>query len=213
MATADLLGVLEQGLAEAKKPRETEIDTDGFEYDVETGEVLGHVDTDPAFRIESREHAEWALGRKADIESRLLAIRARKTALLANLVAQEKGQERRLAWWDFRFRSDLVALARQSLGGKKKSVQFDHGAVSFRSSSGTNEIIDMGAAVRFVEDFAPDEVKKTVTATTVLKAAKAQRESYEDESHKVAVDICLRTFLVSSGPKENVTVSTGVASD
>lgn len=196
------------GVSVAPEPqsRRTARDRDGYLYDVETGEVLGHSEVAEAFHIETAEQVDWALERRARIEAELLAVRARKRALLENLAAIERDAERRLAWWEFRFRPEVVAFARSAIEGtRSRTARFAYGSVAFRTSPGTRQILDMGAAVAFVEKYAPGLVKvaRTVNLKAVDEAAGSYREATEEEPE-------LGPFLATSGPREGVTIETGI---
>jgi hypothetical protein len=191
-------------------PRVTAVDSEGFIYDVETGEVLGHetVSEDPVkpFEVDSVEAAEWVLEKRSRIEANILAVEARINALVASLERQRGHFIRQLAWWEYRFQPTLVRLARSLLKGKSRTVNFDHGKVAFRTSKGTNTIIDDQAALAYVRMWCPEKVhvKEWVNVADVLAARQLAAEvAEEDPSQSLP-------FLVSSGPSENVTVETGI---
>jgi phage host-nuclease inhibitor protein Gam len=183
--------------------RETAVTSDGFIYEIETGEIVGRIDLKATWRAEKSDDVEWSLELRAKIESDLAAVRLRKAALLKNLSAIERDHERRLAWWEWRFRPDVVAFARKSLeGSKSKTARFAWGAIKFRMSSGTNTITDPDAAVAFVQERKPEAVKveRSVTVKTVLEVAAALGEAAPTMAH----------FLKSTGPRESATIETGV---
>lgn len=184
--------------------RATAVDPDGWEYDVETGEVLGRADVADAFAIDSPERADWALELRSKIEGDLAGVNARLKAVTAQLQALRRQHERRLAWWDWRFSQGLVAFARSVLAGRSRTVRFGWGSVSFRQTKGHSEIIDMAAAVEFVRAWWPETVRRveTVGVNTVLALAEKVRESTGEDERL--------PFLVTSGPGENVTIITGV---
>ncbi len=190
-------------LVEEPIPAREIINIDGYIVD-DAGEVLGLASVGDDFVPDTTEKVEWVLERMADEEALLLARKAVTAAALANLKARERPHEARLAWLKRRYGMAIIDHARASLDGQKgRTIQFDHGKVSFRTTPGTNDIIDMKAAVEFVESVAPAMVRKEVTVTDVLKAAKAFEEIFGDKP-------TLREVLASSGPGESVTISTGI---
>jgi hypothetical protein len=96
------------------------------------GELIGYVGEKAGWRPETSEDIEWALGKRAEIEADLAAVRLRKAAVLENFKALERRHGQRLAGWDWRFRPDVIAFARKSLeGGKSKTALFGNGAIRF----------------------------------------------------------------------------------
>lgn len=169
------------------------------------GEVLGNVGVERAWRPQASKDVEYALERRSRIEGRLADIRSRKKAMIRNFDAMEKAELRELGWWDWRFRADLIAFARRVLeGGKRKTAQFEFGAIRFRQSAGTNEIVDMDAACDFVAAVRPEAVKveRSVPVKAVLEVVRRLEEGGEVLS--------LHGILKSSGPRETVTIDTGV---
>jgi hypothetical protein len=185
--------------------RRTDVDTDGWVFDLETGEVLGLIDADERFEVDSVERAEWVLEIRSKIEGELVALDVREAALLRQLRTLRAARLRRLAWWDYRFAPSLIAFARSLLAGKERTAQFAWGRVSFRSTRGTTRILDMDAAIDWMKAWNPAKVKirESVTVKDVLATRRAVAEEYGETPEHLG-------FLASSGPGENVTVSTGI---
>jgi hypothetical protein len=184
-------------------------DSDGFLYDELTGEVVGHVETTTRARIDSEPDVDLALDFLARLEANLVAIKARRKALLENLTRLEKSAEARLRWWDFSFRSDILAFARRALGqGKAKTYRSAFGSVAFRATLGTHEILDDTLALGFVERWAPAQVK--VVRSANITAVKQAIEAYRDQNEE---DPSTAMWLRSTGPGEKATISTGLAGD
>lgn len=188
----------------AEVERETAVDSDGWLYDVATGEVLGRPELPDRFTVDSESSAEWALELRSKIEGDLAAVRARKRALVAQLDALESGILRRFAWWEFRFLPSLVDFARQNLPKKGRTWRCPWGAVAFRTTQGSTEIVDMQAAVDWCRAWRPEAVqrKEWVTVAGVREACQAAFAA-TGEGDPVG-------FVKSTGPGESVTVSTGV---
>ena len=185
--------------------RETAVDSDGFLYDVDTGEVLGRADLDDRFEIRDDDAAEWVLELRSKLEGDVIAIDARLKALGEMLRTLRAEKMRRLSWWDYRFSSRLTGYARTKLKGKGRTAVFAWGKVAFRASKGTNTIINMERAVAWMRTWAPERVK--VVESVSVKDALASLELAKDatgEAPEVA------DWLVSSGPQESVTVTTGI---
>jgi hypothetical protein len=185
--------------------RRTDVDPDGWVFDLDSGEVLGRIDADERFEVDSVERAERVLEIRSKIEGELVALDVREAALLRQLRALRAAKLRRLAWWDYRFAPSLIAFARSLLAGKGRTAQFAWGRVSFRSTRGTTRILDMSEAVRWmkVRDLAKVKVKESVTVKDVLETRRAVADEYGETPEPLG-------FLISSGPWESVTVSTGI---
>lgn len=185
--------------------RQIAVDSEGFVYDTETGEVLGMNGVAEVFTVDSAEKADWTLEIRSRIEGQIAGIEARLKAVTEQLKAMRREQVRRLAWWEWKFGSGLIAFARQSLTGRSKTARFGWGSVSFRQTAGTNQIIDMHSAVEWMRTWKPESIRRVETVT--IKDLFAARESVIEETGEEPAF----PFVVSSGPSENVTISTGIA--
>lgn len=185
--------------------RRTDVDPDGWVFDIETGEVVGRIDADERFEVDSIERAEWTLCLRSQLEAELVALDIREAALLRQLRTLRAAKLRRLAWWDYRFAPSLIAFARGLLAGKGRTAQFAWGRVSFRSTRGMTRILDMSEAVSWMRTWAPEKVKvkESVTVKDVLATRRAVAEEYGERPEHLG-------FLASSGPGESVKVSTGI---
>jgi hypothetical protein len=185
--------------------RRTDVDSDGWVFDLDSGEVLGRIDADDRFEIDSIERAEWALRLRSELEGELVALDVREVALLRQLRTLRAAKLRRLAWWDYRFAPSLIAFARSILAGKERTTQFAWGRVSFRATRGTTRILDMTSAVSWMRHWSPEKVrvKESVTVKDVLATRQVVAEEYGETPEHLG-------FLASSGPGEVVKVSTGI---
>lgn len=173
----------------------------------EGGEILDRDDVYEGFRIDSRSKAEWALELLTKIEAELIAIQLREEALHANFRALRKAQERRLKWWEWRFRPDLIEWARRELASERsRTLQLDWGRIRVRAHKESHEISDPNAAVRFVEAWAPGLVKhkKTVGVTAVLAAKKAVEEASDQE------EMVILPFLITRPAGDKWIIDTAV---
>jgi len=180
------------------------VDSDGWLYDPETGEVVGRADVPEAFVVDTQEKAEWVLELRSRIEGDLAGVEARLRAVTQQLEAIRRRHVRRLAWWDWKFSSSLIGFARSCLTGKARTARFGWGSVSFRRTPGTTQICDNAAAVEFVRTWRPELVRvvESVTVKAVAEAKEtALRETGEDEP---------LAFVVRSEPGESVSIVTGI---
>ncbi len=184
-----------------------DIDPEGHIIDGVTGEVLNPDDPGERFTIDSAEKAEWALELRSRIEADILALEARKVALLTQLKALEDQQRRRLNWWDWRFRGQLVAFARSLLaGGKSKTARFAWGSVAFRTTPGTHSIINMDEAVAWMKVFAPERVRRKVTESVTIRDVVEVRDRLMEETG----DAEHLGWLKQSERAEKITIDTGI---
>jgi hypothetical protein len=189
-------------------PEDVIEESDDWLLDAETGAVVGRLDVADHFHIDSTEKAEWALRLRGEIEGRIVDLDARLEALRANLLALRAEQVRRLAWWDWRFGSQLADFARRMLaGGKKRTWTCAWGRVSFRRTPGNTKILDgcMHEAVAFVRAWEPGRVRvvETVGVKDVEAVMEAIRAATEEEPEKPG-------WIKSTGESENVTINTGI---
>jgi hypothetical protein len=192
----------------AEPARNIVLDPDKWLTDLDTGAIVGRLDVQDHFRIDSPETAEWALEVRAQIEQQIVALDARLEALRANLLTLRAEQMRRLSWWDWRFRPQLADFARRALvGGKKRTWTCAWGRVSFRRTPGNTKILDgcMHEAVAFVRAWEPGRVKvvESVGVKDVEAVLEAIRAATEEEPEKPG-------WLKHSGESESVTIDTGV---
>lgn len=191
---------VEQAIA----PGRTDTTRDGWIYEIETGEILGRADVLDRFEVNSADAADWVLRIRSEIEADILAVDARLRAVTEQLKAIRREHERKLAWWEWRFRPGLVAFARSLLEGKKeRSARFTWGSVSFRRTQGSRQIVDMEAAVAWMRTACPGRVKvvESVTVTDVVKAAGERGNGDLLPEFR---------WLSSTGPGESVKIATGL---
>lgn len=126
LAADDNLATLE---AELSGHAEYEV-IDGYRIGPD-GEVLEFVG-EPRFAIDSESAAEWVLEKRQDEESRIVALKAKREAILANLGREIKHHEGRVRALDYRFAAELEAFARTRLSGKRRTWTCPYGSVAFR---------------------------------------------------------------------------------
>lgn len=192
--------------AQAEPDRYVETTHDGWVYDLNTGEVIGRVEDDTYWTIDSPEGADRALELRAIIEADILALDARLKALSANLHALRRERERRLSWWEWKFHGPLIAFARTRINKRVRSARFVHGVVSFRKTQPTTTIIDDAAALEFVDTWAPEAVtiKRSVTKKAVELAIERARPTLGDEP---------LPWVVTAPAGESINIKTGIKGD
>jgi hypothetical protein len=204
LTDGDLIAVIESAPAGPV----IDIDPDGWLFDVHSGEIVGRVELDERFQVETMEAAEWALELRSRIEGDVAGIDERIRAVTAQLRLLRGERLRRLSWWDWRIAPSLILYARELLRGKKtKTARFGWGQVSFRSTKGSHAILDMEAAVAYVRTWAPGRVKvkteESVGIRDVLEVRDMVARMTGDEPEHLP-------WFAASGPSENVVISTGI---
>lgn len=186
--------------------RETAVDDDGWVYDPNTGEVLGHAELLERFTVDSDDAADWVLKLRSQLEGEILGIEAQLKAVSEMLLAVRNAKYRRLSWWEWRFAADLIKFARTKIAGTKaKTAWFTWGKVQFRKTAGTNEIVDPAAAVEWMRTWNPKGIKVTesVGIKKVLETIELIAQTTGEEPERPG-------WLKSTGEGENVTISTGI---
>jgi phage host-nuclease inhibitor protein Gam len=195
----------------ATEDRLTAIDREGYVFDADTGEVLGH-DTDlvdDGFRVTSPEGADWVLEKLAYEEAQLARIEMLRAAQMAHLDSMMVEPRNRLAWLHRRFDGELVAQAQRDLeaqGGRSRTAKYPHGKVSLRKSPGSAEILDNHAAVSFVAEWAPDHVRMSVGVEAVRAAILAEADAIEEAEGRTDTARLFR----HAEPSERWTIDTGI---
>lgn len=179
-----------------QSPESTTTVVDGFIVSTETGEVLGMEERGQQWLPENTRDVDWILGLLADADANILAIDARKQALLTNLEAQQADYERRRKYLLWRFENAIKKVATDELvGASTRTLKLDHGQVSFRKTPGKFQILDMEAAVNWAEANKPEAVvvKRSVLSSTISADAPEVAE-----------------WLERTPPGENCAIKTGV---
>lgn len=120
---------------------------DNFVVDQASGEVLGEV-VDQAGAISSQEALEAVLERIGNVESQLVALQARHSAILENCKKLEKRKENYLAYLKSVYSSPIEEYAKARLeGGKSRTLTTPYGSVSFRVVKGGLKVVDKTLAL------------------------------------------------------------------
>lgn len=119
---------------------------DNFVVDSDTGEVLGEVVVDGA--IASQETLEIVLERIARVETELVGLQARHSAIIENCKRIEKRKSDYLAYLKSRYSSPIEEYVKARLdGGKSKTLTTPYGSVSFRVVKGGLKVTDKALAL------------------------------------------------------------------
>ncbi|WP_435005132.1 hypothetical protein P12x_003025 [Tundrisphaera lichenicola] len=192
-----------------EQARRIEIDPEGYRYDADTGEVLGHQDEAP-FTICTAEGVDWVLGLMMTEQLRIRAIEARRAAMNANLDAMLVDPTNRLRWIDYRFRAEIEAQARKDIeqaGGRSRTAKYPHGKVAFRMSAGSSQVTDPGQALEFVKDVAPEQLDyKTPTIAAINAAVEAYAQQMGEEPD-------VTPFFRKAEPRETCQIETGLGKE
>ena len=112
---------------------------DNFVVDLD-GVILGEVVTEGA--IASQEALEVVLERMADVESQLVALQARHSAIIENCRKLEVKKASYLAYLKSVYSNPIEAYAKSRLEGQKtKTLTTPYGQVSFRTVKGGLKVV------------------------------------------------------------------------
>jgi hypothetical protein len=172
------------------------IEKDGYLIDPETGEVMGHAEEKPAFRVNDLPSCEWVLEKMQACDADIASLEMRRRAICANIDSQVAALRKRRQWLDMRFLSDLRAFAAEALlGSKSKTLTTPFGRLSFRRTPARIVVTDGDAAIAWAEREVPEAVK---TVKSVLVSALKGREDLP------------RFAFETTDPEERFGVDTGV---
>ena len=116
-----------------------------------------------AFTPDTKEKADWVLGRIADARGRAARIREH-----ADTMAKQAEAEATFLEW--KFGAALQDLARRELaGGKRKSLTLYHGVLGFRTKPAGVSIGDSKAALEWARQNLPEAVTETIDRATITK--------------------------------------------
>ena len=117
----------------------------------------------PTFVVQDEASADWVVGQITRRNDELARIKAQYDARVKRL-------ENELAFFDSRFRQQLVDWTQVQLTGKRKSVDLPHGRVGFRHVNERLEVVEENAAIDAARTAVPEAVKvKTYLSLTALK--------------------------------------------
>ena len=184
----------------------TETDADGWITDLATEQVIGHKDATEAFTVRTPEDADWVLRKRMELDGQLASLDLQLAAFIRHVEAKKREINKRIDWWDFRFRTTLVDFARTCLRGKSKTAQFLFGRVSWTKGRGSNQIIkgQEDEALEWAYTWAPSkiQVRRWITCSDVLAAKQEAERTTGEEMHL--------PFIATTPGAEKVTITTGI---
>lgn len=192
---------------------ENEIVVDGFICDAETGEVIRDAEQPKEdWRPTTRKEIERIFERMASADAEMLACAARLRMVQENIGKQQKKAAQKREWLEGYYGEAITNYAREALvaaGGKSKTLTLDHGKVSFRATKGTNTITDMEKAVEWAKRNLPEvvRVKEDVLVSALLDGIHEKNASVDAQ---FMVEPTALPFIESTGPRESVSIETGV---
>jgi phage host-nuclease inhibitor protein Gam len=152
---------------------------ENFVVDQASGEVLGEV-VDQAGAISSQEALEAVLERIGNVESQLVALQARHSAIIENCKKLEKRKENYLAYLKSVYSSPIEEYAKARLeGGKSKTLTTPYGSVSFRLVNGGLKVTDATQALEYAQSVGFTNAIKLSATFQISKLEPAQRELLE----------------------------------
>lgn len=180
------------------------ITIDGITFNAETGEIL-HKE----FQITDDASADWALEKIMNAEVRKAALEIKRRALLENLDAQIKEEQRRIDGLHFRFDNELTNYAKGKLNGKTKTVKFTYGSVSFRTVKGGLRVVDAANALSWAKAKGFDHAIKLTESFQISQLTDLEREIAMDDIEAEGIPASVMPFEVKPDA-EAVTIKTGV---
>lgn len=190
---------------------------DDYLIDADTGEVLQHLGK-PDFRIDSESAAEWVLEKRADAESRIVALKAKRDAVLANIDREIRHHEGRVKALDYRFGAELEQFARTRLTGKRRTWACAYGSVAFKRQAARWRWTPDGkaAALEYARRHHPGLVRVKTVEDVPFDGLESFLEGfgitaerlYDENEPEIVRDLARVVEFVPEG--EKVTISTGV---
>lgn len=181
------------------------------------GEVLEFM-SEPRFAIDSESAAEWVLEKRQDEEARIVALKAKREAILANLDREIRHHEGRVKALDYRFGPELEAFARTRLSGKRRTWTCPYGSVAFRKQAAKWRWADGGKerAIEWARQHKATAIKSEVREWVEFDAIKSVIDGhdlttgdlYNEDAVEWIRDLARVVEFVPEG--EKVTISTGV---
>ena len=150
---------------------------DNFVVDSDTGEVLGEVVVDGA--IASQETLEIVLERIARVETELVGLQARHSAIVENCRRIEKRKADYLAYLKSRYSSSPIEeyVKARLEGGKSKTLTTPYGSVSFRLVKGGLKVVDKALALETAIGLGMTNAIKTTQEFQISKLTDEQLDT------------------------------------
>jgi phage host-nuclease inhibitor protein Gam len=125
------------------------------------------------FTPDTKERADWVLGKIADARSRAARIRE-------NAETMAKQAEAEATFFEWKYGPALQAFARQELtGGKRKSLTLYNGTLGFRNKPASVSIGDTKAALAWARENLPEAVVETIDKKAIADALLSTGEAVD----------------------------------
>jgi hypothetical protein len=145
--------------------------------DTETGEILGEA-VNNAGAIASQEVLEAVLYRIADVESQLVALRAKHDSIIENCRKLEGRKASYLAYLKGVYSNPIEEYAKARLeGGKSKTLTTPYGQVSFRTVKGGLRVANNDLAASYAIGTGLSHAVKLTYNFQISKLTDEQRHS------------------------------------
>ena len=139
---------------------EPTISEDGFVYDPETGEILGHTEfQEPGIDVL---RAIWLMEKRLNVESELRKIDLQEKTVIANVTRMRRRHLNTLQWLESQDEA-LAEFARGQMPKGSKTWTTPYGSVSLRIVKGGLKVADSELAANTAELFFPHAFKETKT--------------------------------------------------
>lgn len=174
-----------------------------YEVDPETGEILAVHPPEPEFVVDSRERADWVLGKMLALDTEIAAVDGsalvqQARAILENAEKMKAELARRREALEWRFGPELAQFARANLG-KTRTWRGYYGSVSFRATPAKITASDHDKAAWWALGACPDAVRVTFDLAAVRDPDTQQTIAEIAGEEREAVTA---SFLVSKVPDE-----------
>ena len=148
---------------------------DNFVVD-QDGVALGEVVTEGAIALQ--EALEVVLERMADVESQLVALKAKHEAIIENCRKLEVKKASYLAYLKSVYNAPIEAYAKSRLEGQKsRTLTTPYGQVSFRTVKGGLKVSDKGLALATAHKLGMVEAIKVTEEFQISKLTDEQRDA------------------------------------
>lgn len=176
---------------------------DGYKIDPETGEVL-EFNAPPEFQVNDVEAFEWVMQKWQHEESEIVALEARKQAIIDNIDAMVRTHKQKVQSLKFRFENELAEFARNNMPKSKKTFTTPYGSVAFRSTPEKLEATNEELALAWAKQHCEQAVKVTEKFLISMVPDSTKSKLMANET-----DAILNGFQIKPAG-ETFTVKTGI---
>lgn len=152
---------------DAPAQRNTVVLASGYIVDMDSGEIIGHIEAVEGFVIDSKEKVDWFMRKILRHETNIDARENELEAIRVSIQAEINEEKRAITWLGYRFKADLEAFYNKEIEGQKtKTIKTNAGKLYKRQVGGGWEVKDQQALIDWVRNLKikkehKDEVVKT----------------------------------------------------